>query len=685
MRVTPWSRPRFVFTGALGLALTVGATMGACGGSGGAGGDDLGGGDTGDGSDGSGGDGTSGDGPFTIDSGGSDGDGGDGGKDSPTGFDGSPPVDADFPCDGCAPFPPKTTPECPATALTAPKISYPPNGVLLPPNMNVLEVQWKESPGATLYDVEFSNAITSVRVESKCNPVPNVRGGASLGCGVTLSLPAWIDIANENRDGDPVKITVRATKDGTCVATSTDVVSVSFAKDDLAGGIYYWQSATFGGLGGKTGGIYSHDFGTFDPTPTPFYPSGATGTCVGCHNRSRDGARMALATDDPDADDEFGDVKTHVMDVATRTVLGGATMSPGFQTFTHDHKKMIASTFKTFMNQSFTVFDGDGATLLKTNDLPAGMKGTHPDLSRDDGHLVFVVPGNLPGSTATSISKAGDHHFLGGSIYASTFDPTSNALGAPVALLTAAGTTNFYYPSFSPNGSFLVLDEAPKEDAFYNRNARVKLLHFPPAAGSKTIDLPALNVADGLSNSWPRWSPFVQTYKGKKLLWLTFSSNRDYGLHLLNQGLTFTDATGVHPVDNCYPPSSPTEPAYGDNPQPLSKAGVGYTDCQQPQIWMAAVIIDDDASLDAKDRSFPAFWLPFQDVNSHNHSAQWVEKVLSPPPPPPPGDAGPDGAIDGSGPPLCLAAGASCAAGSTGVCCADVVCCRGTCLSTCIF
>lgn len=126
---------------------------------------------------------------------------------------------------------------------------------------------------------------------------------------------------------------------GSCVSTSATKIDILFSKEDIVGGIYYWQSAVYGGIGGKTGGIYSHDFGSLDPAPTPFYTSGGTGTCVGCHYLSRDGAWMSLATDDPDADDEFADVKSHLMDVATRTVLGGAKMSPGFQTFTHDHPK----------------------------------------------------------------------------------------------------------------------------------------------------------------------------------------------------------------------------------------------------------------------------------------------------------------------------------------------------------
>ncbi|HEY8074569.1 MAG TPA: hypothetical protein VIF62_10670, partial [Labilithrix sp.] len=452
-----------------------------------------------------------------------------------------------------------------------------------------------------------------------------------------------------------------ATTDGSCVATSQEQIAVNFAKEDLAGGIYYWQSASYNGIAGTTGGIYSHDFGTFDPTPTPFYTSGATGTCVGCHNLSRDGFRMSLATDDPDADDEFGDVKTHLMDVSTRTVLGAqGALSPGFQTFTHDHAKGVASTFKAPMMKppgfvadgAFTVFDGNTSAVLATMPLPN--PGTQPDLSRDDASLVWVVP------KAGSIAMAGDHHFTAGALWWASFDAANNKLGTPAQILADA-SRNFYYPSFSPNGTFLVFNDAPQpgntatsnDDAFYNRGARVKLLHFP--AGGAPIDLAALNVADGLSNSWPRWSPFVQTYKGHKLLWVTFSSNRDYGLHLVNKGF-----------DNCYPPEGP---AY-DLPTPASKKGVLYAGCAQPQIWMAGVIVDEDTTLDSKDRSYPAFWLPFQDVNSHNHSAQWVEKVQSPP------------SSGGDGGSMCGASQAACSASAP--CCTDTVCCNGTCQVECV-
>ena len=64
------------------------------------------------------------------------------------------------------------------------------------------------------------------------------------------------------------------------------------------------------------------------------------------------------------------------------------------------------------------------------------------------------------------------------------------------------------------------------------------------------------------------------------LMWVTFSSNRDYGLRLRQGSMA------------------------------------------RAQLWMAAFRPGT-----AGDPSAPAFWLPFQDVNESNHIAQWVETV----------------------------------------------------------
>ncbi len=604
--------------------------------------------------------------------------------------DGSGPgggfTDASFACDGCAPFPPSGSPPCAPTTLGPSTLVYPPTGVLLPPNMNVLEVQWTPPAGASLFEVDFTNGVTNVRVETPCNPITSVRGVANVGCGLTLPQAAWNDISNANRGGDPVQVTVRATPaNGSCVTSSPQSVAINFAQEDLSGGIYYWQSATYGGVAGTTGGIYYHDFGSFNPTPTPFWTSGGTGTCVGCHTLSKDGVRMSLMNDDPDADDEYGDVKTLTVDVASRTALGGANVGPGFQTFTHDHQYMVASTFKGVMgggppppppggavDTSFAVWSGDGKTLVRENALPTGTQGTQPNLSQDDKTLVFVVPGLVNG--ASSISQAGDHHFMSGSLWSAAFSESTSTLSGYAPFLTATGSQNFYYPDQSVDGNWVVFNENDDTsaannngDCFYSRQARVKIMHFPPQAGDQPLDLPNLDVADGLTNSWPRWSPAVLKYKNHQILWVTFSSNRDYGLHLKNGGF-----------DNYYPPESPTY----DQPQPASKQGVTFDNYAAPQIWMAAIIVDPDPSLDATDRSFPAFWLPFQDVTAHNHSAQWVTTVQGGAPGAGDGGAGNDGgAGDDDAGGTCGEPSVTCS--TSAPCCSDAICCGGSCAYSC--
>src|SRR5205807_1067968 len=101
---------------------------------------------------------------------------------------------------------------------------------------------------------------------------------------------------------------------------------------------------------------------------------------------------------------------------------------------------------------------------------------------------------------------------------------------------------NNYYPSFSPDvpPSFVVFNRAIptnsntdlSQDAFNNPYAKVWLMSLK--TGAQPVEAHQLDGDGALTNSWPRWSPFVQTYHGQRLLWVTFSSTRDYGLRVRN-------------------------------------------------------------------------------------------------------------------------------------------------------
>ena len=136
---------------------------------------------------------------------------------------------------------------------------------------------------------------------------------------------------------------MRATDaNGTCVATSQTQVAISFAEEDLNGGIYYWQSVASPALHrAPTGGIFRYDFGKRGQTPRPFLaPDRRRHTmnrCIGCHFLSRDGAKMTYGNDDPDADDEYSDLTSTLIDVATKAAVQLEHAQGGFQAFSPDH------------------------------------------------------------------------------------------------------------------------------------------------------------------------------------------------------------------------------------------------------------------------------------------------------------------------------------------------------------
>ena len=111
----------------------------------------------------------------------------------------------------------------------------------------------------------------------------------------------------------------------------------------------------------------------------------------------------------------------------------------------------------------------------------------------------------------------------------------------------------------------------------------------------------------------------MQKYKGTQLLWITFSSTRDYGFRVRNH----VQVKGQSQAQ-CYPADTPQDPG-GRHGEAIA------TNCQQPQIWMAAINITGSEQGQVGDPSHPAFWLPFQDISTHNHTAQWTASVVNMP------------------------------------------------------
>jgi hypothetical protein len=521
--------------------------------------------------------------------------------------------------------PPSTVAAC------APQLVYPPDGILVPPNMNVIEVHFTlGTPANNLFEISFANAATNVRVYTKCNGA-TAAVGTKLGggCVFELSQAEWNDVARTNRDGDPVHVTVRGLGcDGGNVAASS-TADLSFAKEDLVGALFYWASmrVTVSGAAVNSGGVFKYDFGvrgaSADPVLTPDSPANSEqGNCIGCHSVAKDGRKMVFDFDDNDDDDEIGDIFTDIFDLIHQTatfpiIKRGKNVFPaGFHTWNHEATEFLLSDGPgdtATPTGAFRLVSPTGATLGYTK--PGTIRGTTPDWAPNDSEVVFVAPPNMfaaPPKAGYWLAKAGpadDLWFAGASLYTAPWDSLTSKLGSPTVILASTGTDNYYYPSYSPDGSLIAFNYASSGPNFHNPLARIKLIKAGGAAVAAT-DLAKLNGTGSLTNSWARWSPFVQAYQSGKILWITMSSTRDYGLRIQNGGR-----------QNCYPTESPIKPAF-------TTAGVM---CTRAQLWMAAIDLDPAAVAAGSDVSHPAFWLPFQDTTTNNHLAQWAERSFSGP------------------------------------------------------
>jgi hypothetical protein len=169
-----------------------------------------------------------------------------------------------------------------------------------------------------------------------------------------------------------------------------------------------------------------------------------------------------------------------------------------------------------------------------------------------------------------------------------------------------------FYPSFSPNDALIAFNRAPiAENMYYNPHDEVFVV--PSAGGTATRltanDPPAcLGVSSpGLTNSWPKWSPSVQTCAdGLTYYWIIFSSSRD--------GNTFNLANFKDP-----------KPA---TPLPTS------------QLYLTALTVDKNNAV----RTYPAVFVwnqpatsaLYAGANQSNHTPVWEEVAIPPPAPPPP-------------------------------------------------
>ena len=124
-------------------------------------------------------------------------------------------------------------------------------------------------------------------------------------------------------------------------------------------------------------------------------------------------------------------------------------------------------------------------------------------MSRADGTQLDVR--RMP-----TASYGADWHFGNGQIWIRTYDQSTQTFGAEKMLV--ADASNNYYPSFSPDGKWVLFnksDDNMAAGAYNNPSASVWVIAADGSAPA--VKLATLDTAIGFTNSWARWAPFAQT------------------------------------------------------------------------------------------------------------------------------------------------------------------------------
>lgn len=482
----------------------------------------------------------------------------------------------------------------PADAARAPTLVYPEDGAILPPNLGRMEIHWLRGPASnTLFEVAFENDVTDVRFHVRCERPAGIRDD---GCIWEPFGDQWRIIAETNRGGGPLSVTVRATDDaGTGVGASA-TREVRFARDPLDGTLYYWSTTRQS--------IMRYDFGAGREMAMPVLtPDQAAGRCVGCHAITRDGRRILGTVGG------IGSGGILLYDLESFTPLRAEPTGHVIQfgSFSPDGA-MLVGVFgdDDRAERGLTFFDTRcDATSMPTCGQPVlhvpveGVEASHPAWSPDGAHIAYTDVG------IDSVSQRPQSGAI------ALVDRTAGDWVNRRFLVPRAGGRSRINPDWAPDSASLVFTEStcPGGDLGHrdcNGDSdptstihAVRLDGGAPVACSAAQRPGALDEGrTELNNTFARFAPFEFVLDSgdvgeTRLMWVVFSTTRSYGLRNPPGGNDESGGRGTY-------------------------------------LWMFAYLPTELES--GADPSHPPFVLPFQDLASSNHIAAWTTEAIGEPP-----------------------------------------------------
>jgi len=460
-----------------------------------------------------------------------------------------------------------------------PSIEYPLDKAVAPLNIPAIDAQWTTA----------SNDIFHLSWQS-----PHIALDLyTLAADAQFDDATWANVA-ASASGDAITIVVEGLVQATPqtkYASAPVTLNMSHDKIDNTA-IYWWASSQ--------GNLITQTFGDTDA------PTAVRGNCTACHSVSRAGSRIGYSRCvGGDCSqiylgymkyDTVNKVWNDTLDADNKNISGSyTTFAPVGNPFPDDKQSVsLAATSACHL----TMIDPDTGALVASNvdTVSTHMNGnpgrcaTMPDWSPDGKTVVFASTPNqgqwidVSNSAIATMSYAYTNS-------THTFGEPTFIVPGPISL--ASGTyDNFFFPSFSPDGNYVVFNaaRAPWRDLSAGQGATPgQRLMMTTPTGAWAIELAALNQTGDHNVTWPHWAPSDST----DYYWVVFSSELPYGHKLTQQN------TAQACVQN------------------------GTLECKQ--IWISAI---NKATLTAKtppdDPSAPPVWMPGQDLGADNISPYWT-------------------------------------------------------------
>lgn len=435
-------------------------------------------------------------------------------------------------------------------ATGGPCLVEPENDVLYPQNWLRPRFTWSSANGETLFELRLHVANQS-------------RDLLVYTTDTTWTMPAsmWNALRTDSA-GQAMTLTVRGAVysggalQGEALGTSTPM---GIAPVQATGAIVYWTTNDT-----TTGNSALKGFSPGDETveqvlsPMQYAQAqNATSSCIGCHTSSPDGEFVAFTTTttnqtewvdalariDPDGG-TVGAAPSYVSSAGAQALArwnAGAVAFSAAHWTTGDRKGIVSyDNGNSASDIVLSWFDVEATSAAAASGTIARNGDTQlagaPAWSHDGNTIAYVSTNRVCTGRLGNCTPQYDAPSDPGSRADLYTVPYAGGAGGSATPLPGASDPNLqeYYPSFSPDDKWIVMNRIPNDENLYDQPA-AEVFVVPAKAGPGATatrlaanDPPACSgrTSPGLTNSWGKWGPAASTSGGSTYYWIVFSSKR---------------------------------------------------------------------------------------------------------------------------------------------------------------